>query len=136
MTLIGIFSVRVRKMTAEKTKAMKELGGMIEESLTAVKLIASFANEKIETEKFRKKSKIVLDVTHRAEVWLSTVVALFKFSIFGYYVYSFYIATIYISKGYKNPSVHYKTYDTGMLLSVLVSFMTGLMMIFGLTPNI
>ncbi len=29
-----------------------------------------------------------------------------------------------------------KPYDTGYLLSVLVSFQTGMMMVFGLTPNI
>lgn len=69
-------------------------------------------------------------------MWLSRVVAMFKFSIFAYYVYSFYIASIYIAKGYTNPSKGYKQYDTGQLLSVLVSFMTGLMMVFGLTPNI
>jgi ATP-binding cassette, subfamily B (MDR/TAP), member 1 len=63
-------------------------------------------------------------------------VGLFKFFIFGYYVYSFYLATIYIEKGYTNPSNDYIKYDTGKLLSVLVSFMTGMMMIFGLTPNI
>lgn len=56
--------------------------------------------------------------------------------IFLYYVYSFYIATIYIEKGYTNPSLNYKKYDTGQLLSVLVSFMTGMMMIFSMTPNI
>jgi len=56
--------------------------------------------------------------------------------IFGYYVYSFYIATIYIEQGKTNPSNNGKVYDTGYLLSVLVSFMTGMMMIFGLTPNI
>lgn len=64
------------------------------------------------------------------------MVALFRFTIFSYYVYSFYIASVYISKGYTNPSKHYKPYDTGTLLSVLVSFMTGLTMIFGVTPNI
>lgn len=60
----------------------------------------------------------------------------FKFVIFGYYVYSFYIATIYIEKGFTNPSNHYEKYDTGQLLSVLISFMTGMMQIFGLTPNV
>lgn len=65
-------------------------------------------------------------------MWLSGVVAMFKFSIFAYYG----IASIYIAKGYTNPSKSYKQYDTGQLLSVLVSFMTGLMMVFGLTPNI
>jgi ATP-binding cassette subfamily B (MDR/TAP) protein 1 len=51
-------------------------------------------------------------------------------------VFSFYIASIYMEKGMKNPCDNYKKYDTGGLLAVLVSFMTGMMQIFGLTPNI
>lgn len=64
------------------------------------------------------------------------MVGIFKLFIFGYYVYSFYLGTIYIDKQMQNPCDHYNVYDTGKLLSVLVSFMTGMMMIFGLTPNI
>ena len=60
----------------------------------------------------------------------------FKGVIFGYYVYSFYVASIYIKNGKLNPSDNYKKYDTGGLLAVLVAFMTGMMQIFGLTPNI
>lgn len=64
------------------------------------------------------------------------MIGVFKGVIFGYYVYSFYIATIYIQKKYTNPSNFYATYDTGQLLSVMVSFMTGMMMIFGLSPSV
>lgn len=56
--------------------------------------------------------------------------------VYGYYAYSFYIGTIYIKKAYANPSKDFKDYDTGQLLSVLVAFMTGMMQIFGLTPNV
>jgi hypothetical protein len=56
--------------------------------------------------------------------------------IFGYYVYSFYLASIYMQKGKENPCDGYKKYDVGKLLSVLISFMAGMMQIFGLTPNI
>jgi len=33
---------------------VKKLGGVVEESLSAIRLIASFANEKKEEEKFKK----------------------------------------------------------------------------------
>lgn len=56
--------------------------------------------------------------------------------IFGYYCYTFYIATIFIEIGKENPCNNYKKYDTGQLQSVLVSFMTGMMMLFGITPNL
>jgi ABC-type multidrug transport system fused ATPase/permease subunit len=134
--LMGIFGARVKVTTAAKMEVVKKLGGVIEESLTAIRLIASFANEEKETQKFRKFAEKVRDVAHNQEFWSSFVVGLFKFAIFAYYVYSFYIASIYIEKGYTNPCNHYKKYDVGQLLAVLVSFMTGMMMIFGLTPNI
>ena len=52
--IMSVFGARVKATTAEKMEVMKKLGGVIEESLTAVRLIASFANEKQETEKFKK----------------------------------------------------------------------------------
>ena len=115
---------------------MKKLGGVVEESLTAIRLIASFANEDKEVKKFVNLATEVKTVAHSQEFWSAFIVGAFKMFIFLYYVYSFYIASVYMQKGYGNPSKNYTTYDVGGLLSVLVSFMTGMMMIFGLTPNI
>ncbi len=123
-------------MTKKKMAAVKKLGGCIEEILTAVRLIASYANEEIEAEKFRKLAAVVRDVTHDQEFWLALTIGVFKFVIFLYYVYSIYIASIYLEKGYGNPCNDYKTYETGTLLTIFISFMTGMLMIFGLTPNI
>jgi ATP-binding cassette, subfamily B, bacterial len=111
--IMAVFGARVKVTTAEKMEVMKKLGGAIEESLTAVRLIASFANEKKETEKFRRLSENVKVVAHRQEFWMSFIVGIFKFTIFAYYVYSFYIASIYIEKGYTNPCNGYKKYDVG-----------------------
>lgn len=127
MVLMIIFGGQVKKTTIAKIAVVKKLGGVVEESLTAIRLIASFANEKKEEEKFNKLAAETRDVAHTQEFWSAFIVGFFKMFIFGYYVYSFYIASIYIEKGYENPSNHYKKYDTGQLLSVLVSFMTGMM---------
>ena len=43
LILTGIFGSQVRKMTKQKMKVVKKLGGVIEEILTAVRLIASYA---------------------------------------------------------------------------------------------
>ena len=64
MIMTGIFGAQVRKMTKKKMAAVKKLGGVIEEILTAVRLIASYANEDIEAEKFKKLAAVVRDVTH------------------------------------------------------------------------
>jgi len=136
MIITGIFGSQVRKMTKKKMAAVKKLGGVIEEILTAVRLIASYANEDIEAEKFKKLAAVVRDLTQSQEFWLALTIGVFKFVIFLYYVYSFYIASIYLEKGYGNPCDNYKTYHTGTLLTIFISFMTGMLMIFGLTPNI
>ena len=115
---------------------VKKLGGVVEESLTAIRLVASFANEVKEEQKFRALADETRVVAHVQEFWSAFIAGFFKFVIFVYYVYSFYIASIYIQKGFKNPSDHYNKYDTGGLLAVLVAFMTGMMQLFGLTPNI
>jgi len=126
----------VKKTTIAKMAIVKKLGGVVEESLTAIRLIASFANEQKEEDKFKVLANETRKVAHVQEFWSSIIVGFFKFVIFGYYVFSFYIASIYMEKGMKNPCDGYKKYDIGGLLAVLVSFMTGMMQIFGLTPNI
>jgi len=64
------------------------------------------------------------------------MIGAFKMFIFGYFCYCFYIATFFIENKVGNPSNHYKTYNAGELLSVLISFNMGMMMLFGLTPNL
>lgn len=63
------------------------------------------------------------------------MVGVFKMFIFGYFCYAFFIATYFIQNKVGNPCKGYKPYNTGDLLSVLISFNMGMMMLFGLTPN-
>lgn len=94
--LIGIFGAQVKKGAIAKIGVMKKLSGAVEESLTAIRLIASFANEKKEEEKFEALSKIVLEKAHNSQFWSAVMVGAFKMFIFGYFCYSFYIATFFI----------------------------------------
>jgi ATP-binding cassette subfamily B (MDR/TAP) protein 1 len=75
-------------------------------------------------------------IAKKSAFWSAVMVGAFKTFIFGYFCYAFYIATIFIEKKIGNPSKNYETYNTGDLLSVLISFNLGMMMLFGLTPNI
>lgn len=47
-----VFGAQVKKNTLAKMSVTKRLGGVIEESFGAIKLIASFANEHKEIDKF------------------------------------------------------------------------------------
>jgi ATP-binding cassette subfamily B (MDR/TAP) protein 1 len=64
------------------------------------------------------------------------MVGAFKMFIFGYFCYAFFIATYFIQNKVGNPCKGGKLYNTGDLLSVLISFNMGMMMLFGLTPNL
>lgn len=48
ITLIVIFSKKVRKATFSKLAVLKRLGGVVEEVLFSIKLIVSFAQEEKE----------------------------------------------------------------------------------------
>jgi ABC-type multidrug transport system fused ATPase/permease subunit len=52
--LMGTFGVQTKNATIAKMGVVKKMAGVVEESLFAVKLIASFANEDKEVKKFEK----------------------------------------------------------------------------------
>ena len=62
--LMGTFGAQVKKTTIAKMMVLKRLGGVIEESLTAIRVIASFANEPKEVKKFRDLSEETKEVAH------------------------------------------------------------------------
>lgn len=113
----------------------KRLGGVVEEILSSIKLVVSFAQEEKEFAKFEKLADECRHTAHNAEIYLSSFIAMFRFFIFGFYVYSFWIASQYIGDRVNNPKTG-NPYTLAELLSVLVSLITGMTMLFGLTPNI
>ncbi len=60
--IMCVFGGIVKKTAIAKMGVVKKLCGVVEESLTAIKLIASFANEDKETEKFIKLASQVTQV--------------------------------------------------------------------------
>ena len=50
--IIGVFGMQVRRFTLEKVDTIKHLGGIAEETLTAIKVVASFGREDRELRKF------------------------------------------------------------------------------------
>ena len=136
LVIIIIFGIYAKKAFIDLMIVTMRLGGVIEESLSSIRLIASFANERKEQDKFEKLSLEAAQVAQKSHIAISAIVALFKMAIFGYYAYSFYIATFYIQHQKENPSNNYEVYNTGQLLAVLVSFITGMVMVLGLAPNL
>jgi ABC-type multidrug transport system fused ATPase/permease subunit len=52
LIIMGFFGVHVKNATIAKMGVVKKMAGVVEESLFAIKLIASFANEEKEIKKF------------------------------------------------------------------------------------
>lgn len=61
---LALFSGKVRRATVAKVNVVKRLGGVVEESLGAIRLIASFANEEKEIKKFDKLADEARNVAH------------------------------------------------------------------------
>ena len=55
--MIGVFGLMVRKTAVGKLNVVKHLGGIAEESLTAIKVVASFGREERELKKFATWSR-------------------------------------------------------------------------------
>jgi len=45
MTILVVFGLMVKKSTLDKLNVIKELGGIAEETLTAIKVVTSFGRE-------------------------------------------------------------------------------------------
>jgi len=135
LIILGIFGKQVKNSAIEKIACTRKMGGVVEESLSAIRLITSFANEDKELNKFEKLADEVRSISHRSEYWLAAMVGMFRFVIFGFYAYAFWIATVYIENKRVNPNTG-KLYTTGELLNILVALMSGVSLLFGLNPNI
>lgn len=73
--------------------SQKQLGGVIEESLSAAKLIISFANEEKECEKISKRASEVRNIVVASEKFIAFFSSLMRGLIFAFYVYAFWIGT-------------------------------------------
>ena len=52
LIILGTFGVMVAKITAARLELIKQMGGVVSETLYAIKVVASFGREKEEIDKF------------------------------------------------------------------------------------
>lgn len=65
LVIMIFFTAQIKKSAIAKMGVIKRLGGVVEESLTAIRLIASFANEEKEEKKFTKLAEEVCVVAKK-----------------------------------------------------------------------
>jgi len=115
MTIVGVFGLMVRKSSLAKLEVVKQLGGIAEETLTAIKVVAGFTREDRELAKFKRHSENTMVVGKTASATYSLMVGLMKFSIFFFYTYSLLIGSIFIQNKVNN-AVHGTPYDQQLVL--------------------
>jgi len=96
LAVVGIFGMMVRKTSLNKLEVVKQLGGIAEETLTAIKVVAGFTREERELAKFQRYSENTMVVGKKASGMMAFMVGLMKFCIFFFYTYSLLIGSIFI----------------------------------------
>ena len=91
-----MFGGRVRKATIERIVVSKKLGGTLEESLSAIKLIVSFAQEEKEIKKVEEAAENTRRVGQNASKWLAVFMSVIRMNIFGFFVYAIAIGSVFI----------------------------------------
>jgi subfamily B ATP-binding cassette protein MsbA len=99
--IIGIFGIQVKKTAQGRIDVAKSLGGIAEETLTAIKVVSSFGREDREISKFEKQCQFATDVSKKATRTMATMVGLMKFVMFTFYTYAMFVGSRYmLNHGY------------------------------------
>ena len=125
----------VQKSTINKLTVVKHLGGIAEESLSAIKVVSSFNREDRELKKFTKWSKRTQQVALTYTYTYSFMVGIMKFSIFFFYAYSLFIGSYFIEWGKYNAQTG-AAYDQKDVISTVIALITGFVGLIGALPNI
>mmetsp|Transcript_3777 Transcript_3777/g.4326 ORF Transcript_3777/g.4326 Transcript_3777/m.4326 type:complete len:241 (+) Transcript_3777:493-1215(+) len=135
LAIISIFGSMVRRFTLQKVDVIKHLGGVAEETLTAIKVVSSFGREDLELRKFASYARRTQRVAKKYTFMYSFMVGIMKFSIFGFYAYSFYIGSFFVQNKTYNAKTG-KAYDQKDVLSVLIALITGFVGLIAALPNV
>jgi ABC-type multidrug transport system fused ATPase/permease subunit len=111
------------------------MGGVVEESLSSIKLVTSFNQEKREVDKFLALAEKTRLVVQKAEKLQGLMYGFFMFFMFMFYVYAFWVGSAMIADKWVNP-VTGLVYDAGSILTILMGIMMGMMLLMSLTPSI
>ena len=137
MTLT-IFGLAVKKSSMEKLAVVKQLGGIAEETLTAIKVVTSFGREERELKKFAQWSEKSKEVSLSAAAKFALCVGMTKFSIFFFYSYSLYVGSWFIQNQVPNNSFASKSkvYDFQTVIQTVIALITGFVCLISALPNI
>ena len=79
--ILGVFGRMTQASMLSKLNVIKHLGGIAEETLTAIKVVASFGREERELRKFAKWSRTTQRVAKKQTFLMSFMVGIIKFAM-------------------------------------------------------
>lgn len=104
LTILIVFGLQVKKSSMDKLDAVKQLGGIAEETLTAIKVVTGFGREQRELQKFTEFSVKTQEVAQKQSETYALMVGLMKFTIFFFYSYALYVGSWFIQNKVPNPT--------------------------------
>ena len=135
LAIIAIFGMQVKKSVGDKLDVVKQLGGIAEESLTAIKVVTSFGREQRELEKFTYWSQKTREVAGIQSQTYAKMVGLMKFSIFFFYSYALYVGSWFIENRVYNVNSG-MAYNQQIVIQTLIALITGFVGLIAALPNI
>ena len=136
LLILGTFGIMVNKITAARFEVIKQMGGVVSETLYAIKVVASFGRENKEIDKFLAWTRKTEQVGKSFQRRFAFMVAIMKCAIFSFYTFAFYVGSVYIQDKKANPNNDNKPYVAQDVLTVLIALITGFLSLIAALPNI
>lgn len=133
--ILATFGILVKRSTGDRIESIKEMGGIVSEILYAIKVVASFGQERHEMTKFEEYSDRAEQIGKSYQLRFSFMYAIMKFAIFSFYTFAFYFGTVFISEKRINPRTN-KPYTAQDVLTILIALITGFIALIAALPHV
>ena len=124
--LFAVFGRAVKSQMALKLTQTEILGAHTEETLSALKLVVSFAQEDFVIEKYDKIAEQTKNQAKKASIIQSSVNGLFLAFMFGFFLYSYAAGSWLIQNERTNPATG-EVYKVSEIISVAQATMMSMM---------
>jgi len=132
--LLSTLGLVVKKQLIQRQDAVKELGGVVSETLQAIKMVIAFGGEDIEKKKMEKCILQTEQIGKKQQIVFGSMQASIKTAIFMYYTYTFFLGGLFVvnQKEKGNGDV----YVAEDVIAVLIAFITGFISLVAALPSV
>jgi ABC-type multidrug transport system fused ATPase/permease subunit len=134
--ILGTFGIMVKNITEAKFDIVKQMGGVVSETLYAIKVVSSFGMEEKEIEKFKIWNKKTEIMGKKFVDRFSFMYGIMKFAIFSFYTFAFYIGSQMIYEGTPNSNSDDQPYTPQEVITILIALITGYISLIASLPSI